>query len=57
MKKKRQRRKYAEIFDMGSLDPWDEVECWDYWTPYWHVKLVANPQASFGSPTANPPIA
>ena len=52
MKKKRQRRKYAEIFDMGSLDPWDEVECWDYWTPYWHVKLVANPQASFGSPTA-----
>ena len=52
-KKRKQRRKYAEIFDMGNKDPWDEVEVWDYWTPYWHVKLVANSSPSYNSsPTA-----
>ena len=52
-KKRKQRRKYAEIFDMGNKDPWDEVEVWDYWTPYWHVKLVANSSPSYNaSPTS-----
>jgi len=50
--KKRQRRKYAEIFEMHDCDPWDEVEVWDYWTPYWHVKMLANSQPSYGSPNA-----
>ena len=48
-KKRKQRRKYAEIFDMGDKDPWDEVEVWDYWTPYWHVKLVANSSPAYNS--------
>jgi len=52
MKKRRQRRRYAEIFDMGNKDPWDEVECWDYWTPYWHVKLIANEAPPYGSPSS-----
>ena len=52
MKKKRQRRRYADIFDMGDRDPWDEVETWDYWTPYWHVKLVANPMPPYGTPAS-----
>ncbi len=52
MKNKRQRRRYSEIFDMGNRDPWDEVETWDYWTPYWHVKLVANPTPPYGTPAS-----
>ena len=52
IKKRRQRRKYSEIFDMEDRDPWDEVETWDYWTPYWHVKLVADEHTRYGSPTS-----
>ena len=51
-KKRKQRRKYSEIFDMGNYDPWDEVETWDYWTPYWHVKLLASSSANYGSPSS-----
>jgi len=51
-KKRKQRRKYSEIFDMGNHDPWDEVETWDYWTPYWHVKLLASSSANYGSPSS-----
>jgi hypothetical protein len=51
-KKRKQRRKYSEIFDMGNYDPWDEVETWDYWTPHWHVKLLANASAHYGSPSS-----
>ena len=51
-KKKMQSRKYSEIFDMADYDPWDEVETWDYWTPYWHVKLLANASANYGSPSS-----
>ena len=50
IKKRRQRRKYADIFELDDRDPWDEVECWDYWTPQWHVKLLANPAPAYGSP-------
>ena len=52
LKKRTQRRKFAEIFDMDNLDPWDEIETWDYWTPYWHVKMVANPAPTYGSPNS-----
>ena len=52
LKKRTQRRKFAEIFDMDNLDPWDEIETWDYWTPYWHVKMVANPAPTNGSPNS-----
>ena len=52
IKKRRQRRKYAEIFDLDSHDPWDEVECWDYWTPGWHLKLVAGSVNNYSSPSA-----
>jgi len=52
LKKRTQRRKFAEIFDMDNLDPWDEIETWDYWSPYWHVKMVANPAPTFGSPNS-----
>ena len=57
-KKRKQRRRYSEIFDMDNCDPWDEVETWDYWTPHWHVKLLANATAHYGSPssTAATPI-
>jgi len=52
-KKRSQRRRYAEIFDGGGKDPWDEVEVWDYWTPYWHVKLVAGATTPvYGSPVS-----
>ena len=52
LKKKTQRRKFAEIFEMDDYDPWDEVEVWDYWTPYWHVKMLANPTPTYGSPNS-----
>jgi len=52
LKKKTQRRKFAEIFEMDDYDPWDEVEVWDYWTPYWHVKMLANPAPTYGSPNS-----
>ena len=52
LKKRTQRRKFAEIFDMDNLDPWDEIETWDYWSPYWHVKMVANPAPTYGSPNS-----
>ena len=52
MKKRTQRRKYAEIFEMDDCDPWDEIEVWDYWTPYWHVKMLANPKPTYGSPNS-----
>ena len=52
IKKRRQRRKYAEIFELDDHDPWDEVEVWDYWTPQWHVKLLANPAPAYGSPVS-----
>ena len=51
IKKKRQRRRYAEIFELDDLDPWDEVEVWDYWTPHWHVKLLAGAVNNY-TPTA-----
>jgi len=52
LKKRTQRRKFAEIFEMDDYDPWDEVEVWDYWTPYWHVKMLANPAPTYGSPNS-----
>jgi hypothetical protein len=52
LKKRTQRRKFAEIFQMDDYDPWDEVEVWDYWTPYWHVKMLANPAPTYGSPNS-----
>ena len=52
IKKRRQRRKYAEIFELDDHDPWDEVEVWDYWTPQWHVKLLANPAPAYGAPVS-----
>jgi hypothetical protein len=53
LKKRTQRRKFAEIFEMDDYDPWDEVEVWDYWTPYWHVKMLANPAPTYGSPNSS----
>ena len=41
IKKRRQRRRYSEIFDVEDRDPWEQIEVWDYWTPSWHVKMVA----------------
>ena len=52
LKKKTQRRKFSEIFEMDDYDPWDEVEVWDYWTPYWHVKMLANPAPTYSSPNS-----
>jgi len=52
IKKKRQRRKYAEIFNLDQHDPWDEIECWDYWTPQWHVKLIAGGVNNYSAPSA-----
>ena len=52
LKKRTQRRKFAEIFEMDDYDPFDEVEVWDYWTPYWHVKMLANPAPTYGSPNS-----
>ena len=51
-KKRKQRRKYSEFFHMGNYAPWSEVETLDYWTPYWHVKLLANASAHYGSPSS-----
>ena len=53
LKKRTQRRKFAEIFEMDDYDPWDEVEVFDYWTPYWHVKMLANPAPTYSSPNSS----
>ena len=52
IKKRRQRRKYAEIFELDNHDPWDEIEVWDYWTPMWHVKLIAGGVNNYSAPSA-----
>lgn len=37
LKKKARRLADSSLFDMGTLDPYEEVEVVEFWTPKWHA--------------------